>query len=89
MLAYELIVRGIVQGVGFRYFTKQKADSLSIGGHVHNNTDGSVQIYVVGQKAPVIDFLDWCHHGPDTATVESLEYHEVAIKRVDQFQIIR
>ncbi|MGL4265782.1 MAG: acylphosphatase, partial [Weissella cibaria] len=42
MIAKKVIVRGRVQGVGFRYFTKQLADKLGVTGVVWNASDGSV-----------------------------------------------
>ena len=44
MKAVKIIVKGLVQGVGFRYTTKMLADELKIKGKVVNMTDGSVYI---------------------------------------------
>lgn len=89
MTAYKINVFGIVQGVAFRHFTRIEAERLGVCGTVHNLSDGSVQIYVEGQDKVVLDFLNWCHKGPDSATVERLEYEKVEFKNHKSFQIIR
>lgn len=82
-------VYGIVQGVGFRFFTKQKADALALKGTVQNLTDGTVLIQVTGDNSIVFEFLQWCHNGPPSAQVDKLEYEEVEAFDSDVFKIIR
>jgi len=89
MIAFDIIVYGIVQGVGFRYFTKQKADELQIFGSVMNNDNGTVVIHVEGLENEVMEFIAWCHDGPQSATVEKLEYESAKINDVDSFEIKR
>lgn len=48
MKAY-LVVKGNVQGVGYRFFAKQKADALGVKGFVRNKPDGSVELFGVFQ----------------------------------------
>lgn len=74
---YHINCFGVVQGVGFRFFTKQEADKLGIFGSVRNLGDGSVEIFVYGENALVLKFLKWCHKGPKTANVLRMEYEEV------------
>ncbi len=54
--ALRMIVEGIVQGVGFRYSTLRKADSLGLTGYVRNCFDGKVEV-VAGGEADRIDQL--------------------------------
>jgi len=89
MKALQIQVFGIVQGVGFRFFTKQKADSLSLKGNVQNKEDGSVLINVFGDKKLVFDFLAWCHNGPPSSQVTRIEYGEIDALKLDGFNIIR
>ena len=49
-------VDGVVQAVGFRYWTVRRADELGLTGTVRNNTDGSVGIVVEGPQAVVLEF---------------------------------
>ena len=44
----RFIVRGRVQGVGFRWFVEREARTLSINGWVRNNVDGSVEVLAMG-----------------------------------------
>ncbi|WP_404452778.1 acylphosphatase [Virgibacillus necropolis] len=53
----SIIVSGIVQGVGFRYATKQSADVLNLKGWVKNNADGTVQIHVDGESDQIQKFI--------------------------------
>src|SRR5262249_61105815 len=47
-LARRFIVRGRVQGVGFRWFVEREAHMLGLGGWVRNNPDGSVEVLAMG-----------------------------------------
>jgi acylphosphatase len=72
-------VTGIVQGVYFRFRTKEKADELGIFGAVRNVLDGSVHIICEGDEGAVKSLIEWCHNGPrgayvDTVDVEWAEY---------------
>ncbi|MBC8257905.1 MAG: acylphosphatase [SAR324 cluster bacterium] len=69
----DLIITGRVQGVGFRYSAKNKADSLGINGHVRNQSDGSVFVTAQGEKAAINIFVQWCHQGPTAAIVHAIE----------------
>ena len=44
MFKVDIILKGRVQGVGFRYYAKQVGDEMKIGGKVWNNYDGSVEV---------------------------------------------
>ncbi|RGO79024.1 acylphosphatase [Weissella cibaria] len=58
MIAKKVIVRGRVQGVGFRYFTKQLADKLGVTGVVWNASDGSVRIEAQADETVMTDFVN-------------------------------
>lgn len=60
----RLIVEGRVQGVGFRYTTKQVADRIGVYGIVRNENDGSVYIEVNGDPNKVDDFIEEIRHSP-------------------------
>lgn len=89
MIALQIRVFGIVQGVAFRHFTRLEAERIGVRGSVQNFADGSVYIWVEGKEESVMQFLRWCHHGPDSATVDSLEYEKADCKNMDKFEIIR
>ncbi|MBT8233945.1 MAG: acylphosphatase [Saprospiraceae bacterium] len=89
-LAFHIKVFGTVQGVGFRYYTKLKADELKVIGNVQNKSDGSVEINVSGSEDIVYSFLDWCHKGPASSFVSKLEYQKIDIDfPSNEFLILR
>lgn len=69
---YKIIVKGRVQGVGFRYAAKNMARSLGLSGFVKNLPDGSVYIEVEGDDDKVRDYLRWCRLGPERAIVKEV-----------------
>jgi acylphosphatase len=69
----EAVVRGQVQGVGFRVFAARTAMGLGLGGWVANEPDGSVRCAVEGPEPAVETFLRGLAQGPlgsDVAAVE-------------------
>jgi acylphosphatase len=66
-------VSGYVQGVFFRYHSKEMAESLGITGWVTNQNDGSVRIEAEGDEAQLNQFISWCRHGPRGAVVDKVE----------------
>ena len=60
----EIIVFGRVQGVGFRYSTKNVADRLNLNGSVQNLRDGTVLIHVNGDKPTVDEFISEIKDSP-------------------------
>ena len=73
MPARHLRIRGIVQGVGFRYSTCREARRLGLRGWVRNCADGSVEVLAVGDDAQLDALEDWCRRGPPGARVEAIE----------------
>lgn len=71
-VARRLVVRGRVQGVGYRYATVGVARDAGLAGWVRNRRDGSVEVFVQGAAAPVAAFVAWCRHGPPHARVAEL-----------------
>jgi len=68
-----LKIHGRVQGVGFRYFVKQKADLLGIKGFVRNLTDGTVYVEAEGGTENLQLFIQCCETGPSHAYVEKVD----------------
>jgi len=67
------VVRGHVQGVGFRYTTQAEARKLGLGGWVRNLYDGSVEVDAEGDRPQLELFLAFLHRGPLGAHVEAVE----------------
>ena len=57
MKRYHMIVKGKVQGVGFRAFTQQKAAQYELSGYVMNHMDGSVEIEAQGEDSHLNRFI--------------------------------
>lgn len=63
------LVRGRVQGVGFRYATLEYASNLGLLGYVRNTWDGAVEVVAEGPEADLQRLLSWLHRGPALAHV--------------------
>lgn len=72
MVRVECRVSGLVQGVFFRAYAKEKAAERGICGAAKNLSDGSVEIVAEGERAAVKDFLKDLREGPPGARVNNL-----------------
>lgn len=84
---YEIHLQGKVQGVGFRYSAKEKADELGLCGYARNLHDGSVVIEIEGSESKSQEFLAWCKEGPYHADVEYLDFQEKEIEGHRTFNV--
>lgn len=73
MVRRHVLVRGEVQGVGFRYSARQKASELGLTGFVRNRADGSVEAEIEGADAAVAAMLEWLAIGPAWANVTAVD----------------
>jgi len=71
--ARHLVIRGRVQGVGFRQFMLRTAHELEITGWVRNRTDGSVEAVVAGTPQAVDAMIERARRGPRNATVTGFD----------------
>lgn len=69
-------VTGVVQGVGFRWFVRERARRLGLSGWVRNRPDGSVEVFAEGDAARLELLRGELRRGPDGAAVSGL--HEIA-----------
>jgi len=69
----RLAIRGVVQGVGFRYAMQREAERLGVSGYVCNRVDGSVEAVVQGSAAQVEAITAWARTGPRSARVAQVE----------------
>ncbi|NCB39660.1 MAG: acylphosphatase [Erysipelotrichia bacterium] len=67
------IIRGRVQGVGFRRFVYRQAQSMAIGGWVRNNPEGSVELEAVGEASAIEIFMREIKKGPFLSRVDEVE----------------
>ncbi len=71
--ARRFIVRGRVQGVGFRWFVEREAHILGIAGWVRNNHDGSVEVQAQGTRDQLLGLRSRLREGPRAARVDAVE----------------
>jgi len=76
ILASRFIVRGRVQGVGFRWFVESEAHTLGIAGWVRNNPDSSVEVLAMGTREQISRLHARLREGPRAARVDTVEVSE-------------
>jgi acylphosphatase len=69
----RFIVRGRVQGVGFRWFVEREAHLLGIAGWVRNNPDSSVEVLAMGTRDQLSGLRSRLREGPRAARVDDVE----------------
>ncbi len=65
----RVVIKGRVQGVGFRYWTQDKARDLGLDGWVRNRPDGDVEALFAGPETAVREMLAACWRGPTFSRV--------------------
>ncbi len=68
----HLVVSGVVQGVGFRWFVERVARNLGLVGHVRNLYDGSVEAYAEGEENVLNAFYKELKIGPRSAHISGI-----------------
>lgn len=83
------IVRGAVQGVGFRWFATRMAEAFDINGSVRNADDGSVEIIASGTPENIRSFKEQIEIGPTNARVDQVIDEEHPEERFTRFGVVR
>jgi acylphosphatase len=73
MIARRYIVRGRVQGVGFRWFVDYEARQLGLAGWVRNNINGTVEVLAMGNEQQHLVLRGKLQRGPRAARVDEVE----------------
>ena len=74
--ACRFLVRGRVQGVGYRWFVEREAHILGIAGWVRNNSDASVEVLAMGTRDQLSGLRSKLREGPRAARVDDVEESE-------------
>ncbi len=69
----HLLVKGHVQGVGYRMSMLYAANRFGLVGWVRNTRNGDVEAVVQGEESDVEEFIDWAHQGPGLARVDNVD----------------
>jgi acylphosphatase len=69
----RLLISGRVQGVAFRYYTRDVARDNEVYGWVRNLTDGRVEAVFEGKQEDVDSVIAWCRKGPPASRVENVQ----------------
>jgi acylphosphatase len=73
LITKRYVVRGRVQGVGFRWFVQREAEALGLAGWVHNTPDGDVEVLASGSEQQLVALAAKLKQGPRAARVDSVE----------------
>lgn len=87
MVCFRVLISGQVQGVGYRYSTKEKAQTLGIVGWVRNLSNGKVEALIVGNHRQIESMMAWFHIGPPAASVSTVEAEEENTQEFKSFDI--
>ena len=85
---YEIVVRGRVQGVGFRYAARNQARSLGLKGWVENQPDASVRTLIQGSQEACNSYIQWCRMGTAYSWVEQVDIEEKPTSALSRFRIL-
>jgi acylphosphatase len=86
--ARRFVVRGRVQGVGFRWFVEREATLLGVAGWVRNKSDGSVEVLAQGSRDQLAGLHQRLRQGPRAARVDGVEVLDAdAIPDLKSFRI--
>jgi acylphosphatase len=88
-VARFVVIRGRVQGVGFRAWTEVTALEFRLQGWVRNRRDGAVEALFMGLETDVSAMIEACRSGPPGARVDFVDHRdagpdEVALRRRDE-----
>jgi len=72
----RFVVRGRVQGVGFRWFVEREAATIGVVGWVRNNFDGSVEVLATGSREQMNQLRRKLQEGPRAARVDEVDETE-------------
>jgi len=73
----SMTIHGRVQGVGFRYFAQEAAESLGVTGWVRNGWNHEVEIEAQADPATLLIFCERLREGPVLSRVADIDRHDI------------
>ena len=86
-VARHLSISGRVQGVFFRAWSREQADTLGVKGWIRNRPDGHVEAHVEGDQARVDEMIERLRTGPPAAHVEDLRIWDADMCDFEGFEV--
>ena len=87
LTARRYLIRGRVQGVGYRYFAQKAAAQWNVSGYARNLEDGSVEVYAIGTAGQLSELAGTLRTGPPFSDVRSVDVQEAALENHKGFRI--
>ena len=88
-MVLHFLVKGRVQGVGFRWFVQREASELGLRGWVRNTEDGHVEVVASGEVADLAELRDSLRKGPRGSRVDNLIEHYLDDKEAEDLDSFR
>ncbi len=85
-MVQHFLVKGRVQGVGFRWFVQREAAEIGLRGWVRNTDDGHVEVLAAGSPEQMQELVLALHRGTRGSRVDKVEVHPLAEREGDQLQ---
>ena len=87
MKRVHVIIKGYVQGINFRYNTREKAESLGLTGWIKNLPDNSVEAVFEGSEEMINEILEFCKKGTIGSKVIDIKIREEPAENLKCFEI--
>ncbi len=82
MRSVHVVIRGRVQGVAYRVWTRRTAAALGLSGWVRNRADGTVEAVFAGPETAIEEMIAACRRGPAGARVDAIERRDAATAEI-------
>ncbi len=88
-MVLHFLIKGRVQGVGFRWFVQREAGELNLRGWVRNTEDGEVEVVATGELDDLAELRASLHRGPRGSRVDHVIEHTLADSEADELKSFR
>jgi acylphosphatase len=88
-MVLHFLIKGRVQGVGFRWFVQREAGELELHGWVRNTEDGDVEVVAAGEPDDLAELRSSLHRGPRGSRVDHVIEHSLADSEAEGLKSFR